>query len=492
MGLIEKQATRNTILSYLGAILGAITVLWSSYLFTPSENGVTRILLSYSILFAQFANLGFTSITNRFFPYFRNKEKGHHGFLWYGLIVSGIGFIICCLAFIFLYPYIIEKNQIKSPLFVTYIAYIIPLFLFIIFYNLFDAYLRASFNSVIGTFAKDVIQRIVILGCLFLYFLNIINFQIFILLYVLATALPTFILLYQIIRQGEWHIKRTKGFLTNELRNDIIKLGLLSILAGGASAIVANIDTIMVNGLLGERSAGIYGISFYFGTIILIPARSIYRITSNVIAENFKHNQLEHIHKLYNQSCNGQLAIGLFLFIGIYTNIDNIMQFLPPEYAGGRSVILILSFAYLIEMATGINQIILINSENYRFDLFVVILIVAATLLGNYILIPIYGIIGSALATTISFIVGNGLRYFVLFYKYNMQPYDTNTVKLLLIAAITFLPAYLLPSMPNVYLDILARGSMVTLLFTALILKTDATPDLNQKIRKNLLILRKK
>ena len=75
MGIIEKQATKNAIYSYLGAGLGFITVMLLAHLLSLSENGARGLLISYSALFAQFANLGFTSITNRFFPYFRNKEE---------------------------------------------------------------------------------------------------------------------------------------------------------------------------------------------------------------------------------------------------------------------------------------------------------------------------------------------------------------------------------------------------------------------------------
>ncbi|MGQ0829628.1 MAG: polysaccharide biosynthesis protein, partial [Bacteroidota bacterium] len=82
MGIIEKQATKNVIYSYVGAGLGFITLMWLAHLLSPSENGLIRILISYAALFAQFANLGFTSVTIRFFPYFRNKDKGHHGFLF--------------------------------------------------------------------------------------------------------------------------------------------------------------------------------------------------------------------------------------------------------------------------------------------------------------------------------------------------------------------------------------------------------------------------
>jgi O-antigen/teichoic acid export membrane protein len=485
MGIIEKQATRNAIYSYLGAGLGFITVMSLAKLGT-AENGVIRVLISYAALFAQFANLGFTSVTIRFFPYFRNKDKGHHGFLFYAIIVTITGFLVCWLVFLFIQPQLIENSKEKSPLFVVYLFYLMPLTLFTVFFNMLDSYLRAGFNSVIGSLSKEVLQRIFILVVLAVYFLKLIEFNVFMFLYITATCLPTLILLFFIILQKEWHVKPVKGFITRDIRKEMLKLSLYSILAGGAGAIILNIDAIMVNQMLGEAQTGIYGIAFYFGSILLIPARAIYRITSSIVAENFKSGRIEEIHKLYTQSCNNQLAIGILLFIGIWTNIDNIMQLLPHEYGPGKYVIVVLAAGYLVEMATGINQVIITNSPYYRYDAYFVFIMVGITILANWIFIPIYGIAGSALATAITVTVNNALRFAFLKRKYQMQPYNSNTLKLIGIALISILPGLIIPYLNNLYLDIAVRSSIVGGLFILLMLKLEATPELNNKIRKNL------
>jgi O-antigen/teichoic acid export membrane protein len=490
MGIIEKQATKNAIYSYLGAGLGFITVMGLSRLGT-AESGVVRILVSYAALFAQFANLGFTSVTIRFFPYFRNKDKGHHGFLFYALIISLIGFFICWIIFLFLKPGLIESNQAKSPLFVTYLFYLMPLTLFTVFFNILDSYLKAGFSSVIGSFSKEFLQRIFILAVLVLYFLKLIDFSMFMFLYIFFTCLPTLILALYIIRSREWHIRPVKGFITKDLKKEMLNLGFYSILAGGAGAVILNIDAIMVNQMLGEEQTGIYGIAFYFGTILLIPARSIYRITSSIVAENFKNGRLDEIAKLYKQSCNSQLAIGILLFIGIVVNIDNIMQLLPPAFAGGKNVILILSAGYLVEMATGINQVIIMNSEYYRYDAYFVFAMVGVTILSNWILIPIYGISGSAIATALTVTANNALRYGFLKRKYDMQPYNINTLKLIGIACVSILPGLFIPHIFTLYLDIIIRSGIVGILFIILMLTFDAAPELNNKIRKNFLRIKK-
>ncbi len=486
MGIIEKQATRNVIYSYLGAGIGFFTLIWLSHLISPAENGVVRLLVSYTALFAQFANLGFVAVTIRFFPYFRNKDKGHHGFLFYALIVSLIGFVLILVVFLFLKPQVIESSQEKSPLFITYLFYLMPLTFFTVFFNIFDSYLRAGYSSVIGSFTKEFLQRILIVMVLVLYFFKIIDFNVFMFLYIASTCLPTLMLLFYIIKQDEWHIKPVRGFMSKELRSEIVKLSIYSILTGGAGALVLNIDAIMVNQMLGEGKTGIYGIAFNFGAIIVIPARSLYRITSSIVAENFKANKIEEIHKLYKQSCNGQLAIGILLYIGIWANINNIMHLLPEAYMAGKNVILIVGAGYLVEMATGINQVILSNSKYYKYDTYFVFLLVGITILSNWILIPIYGITGSAIATAITITFGNALRYILLFNKYKMQPYNYNSIKLILIAIVAFLPGYFIPDLHNLYLDTAVRSTVVGGLFTLLLLKTEAAPELNNKIRKNL------
>lgn len=493
MGIIERQATQNVIISYLGAGLGAITTLiLLPHLLTTGENGLIGILVSVSALLAQFGNLGFTSVTIRFFPYFRDKDKGHHGFLFYALLVSAIGFLLCYITFLLLKPYIISSNIEKSKLLVDYLFYLMPLTFFTLFFTVFDTYLRATYNSVVGAITKEVLQRLAIMLLLGAYGFKWISFPVFLFGYIAASSVPTLILAFYTIKQDEWHVKPVRGFVTPQLRKEIIRLSLYSIFSGFTGAIILNVDNIMVNQMLGLNETGVYRIAFFFGTIILIPARSIYRITSSIVAESFKKNHIEEIHTLYNKSCNTQLTIGLLLFIGIWVNLDNIMQILPSEYGPGKLVILYISIGYLFEMATGINQVIIGNSRYFRYETFFVVLMLLVIIVCNYLLIPVYGIVGSAISTTITGIVGNTLRFIFLYNKYKMQPYDKNTLKLVLIGAVTYLVGYMIPWLNNLYLDIAVRSSTVSLLFLFLLLKTEASPELNQKFRKNLLHLRKK
>ena len=486
MGIIEKQATRNAIYSYLGAGLGFITILWQSHLFSTDENGLLRILVSVSMLFAQFSNLGFSTVTIKFFPFFKNKDKGHHGFLFYSLIVSVIGFALCYLGFYLFEDAIIADNLQKSKLFVDYLYYVMPLTFFTLFFFVFDAYLRATFSSVIGSFTKDLMQRIFILIAIAAYFFKLINFPIFIFWYITSTCLPTLILLFEIIRIKEWHIKPVKGFIDRKLSMEMMSLAVFSIFSTFSAAIILSIDVIMVNHKLGLSETGIYSIAFYFGSMITIPSRAIGRISSTMVAESFKKNDIDEIASIYKKSSNSLMMIGLLLFICVAINIDDVMKLLPVNFISGKSVILIVSAGYVVELSTGINQLIIINSRYYIYDTALALITVCLTVMLNNYLIPVYGIKGSAIATAATVIFVNILRYGFILWKYNIQPFDLNSFKVIVIAGFSATVGWFIPATHYFIIDILIKSSVIGGLFVLLMLKWEATPELNIKIRKNL------
>src|SRR5690606_25364157 len=136
--------------------------------------------------------------------------------------------------------------------------------------------------------------------------------------------------------------------------------------------------------------AGVFAIATYFGSVIQIPARSILRVSSSVIADAWRNNDLANIKDVYHKTCLNQFIIGILLLLGICVNIDPLMALLPPEYAEGRYVIVLMSLGYLIDMATGANGIIIATSKYFRYDTYFMFLLVIVTFITNMAFIPIY------------------------------------------------------------------------------------------------------
>ena len=89
MGIIIKQTIKSSIYAYTGIALGFITTaLLMPKVLTEAEVGLVRLLVSIMVLLAQVSNLGFNAAGGRLFPYFRNPERQHNGYLFWACVVS--------------------------------------------------------------------------------------------------------------------------------------------------------------------------------------------------------------------------------------------------------------------------------------------------------------------------------------------------------------------------------------------------------------------
>ena len=95
MGVIKRQGITNTITTYIGIVIGFVSlIVISPHFLTKEELGLTRILYSFSLLAAMFVPMGIGNATTKFFPLFKNEKTRHHGFFGFMLLFLVIGFVL--------------------------------------------------------------------------------------------------------------------------------------------------------------------------------------------------------------------------------------------------------------------------------------------------------------------------------------------------------------------------------------------------------------
>lgn len=486
MGVVIKQAVRSTVYSYIGALLGFLTVWFMNRLWLTSEqNGLLNILISFSLITGSLANLGMSGVITRMFPNFRDHNNKHSGFLFYPVIITVVGFVIFLIVFLTFQDELVARNIAKSRLFAENVIYIIPLTFFLGMFYILDAFSRSIFLSTTGVIIKEVLLRIVILIGAYLYHIGIIEFDAFVLIYCSSFCSIALVLALYLFVKNEFHITKPQK-LSKDVKYEIRQVAFFSIITGLSSLLINSIDKFIVNDKLGLAAAGVFSIATYFGSIIQIPARSISRITSSVIADSWKQNNLENIKSVYHKSCLNQLIIGLGIFLAILVNIENIISLMPPDYSEAGYVIIFIALGYLIDMATGVNGVIISTSKYFRYDSLFMFLLVMVTIATNLFFIPMYGITGAAIASCVTFFLYNMLRYLFIWYKFQLQPYDLDFVKVLLIGGISYFVANIVPSIVNNYLDAISRGMIFMISYSAMIYFTKVAPDINKTIQNTI------
>lgn len=111
------------------------------------------------------------------------------------------------------------------------------------------------------------------------------------------------------------------------------------VIVGFSNVLVLSVDRIMVEKMIGMDAAGVYSITFFFGTLVVIPARSLRKIAGTMLAEAWKNKDMKTIEEIYSKSIVNQLLIGVLIFIGLWSNIHNVFEILPKDYESGKWVI---------------------------------------------------------------------------------------------------------------------------------------------------------
>ncbi|MDD4424484.1 MAG: oligosaccharide flippase family protein [Mariniphaga sp.] len=486
MGIIIKQSIKGSIWSYLGVGIGFITTayLYPNFLTTDTV-GLLGLLLSWSLVFAQFSSLGFHGITARLFPYFRNKSQGHNGFLFIALIVILTGFILFLIFFWFFKPYLVESNLEKSKMFADYIDLLLPLTFFTLIYVQLDVYNKVLYNAVFGIFLQEFLQRLLIIVITLLFVFQVLNLHQLVIAYAAAVCAKGGFLILFLALKGELSFRPNLRFIDRKLRNEMVSVGVFSILTGLGGSLIFNIDKILINQMLGLSATGVYNIAFFFGALVIIPSRPLLRISGTLIAEAFKRNDMHYIADLYHRSCLNQFIIGAFLFGGIWVNIDNILIILGPDYAEAKWVIFFIGLGYLVDMVTGANAQIIAYSRYYRVALYFLIVLISLAVAAIFLLVPIWGIVGGAVAIAGSFVVNNIIRFYFLYRKFRFQPFTSKFLWVLFALICAFILSSFIPEM-NLLASLIVRSSAFTILFASIVIGFNVSDDAGHMLQ-NLL-----
>ncbi|MGQ7867866.1 lipopolysaccharide biosynthesis protein [Sunxiuqinia sp. sy24] len=479
MGIIIKQSIRGSIWSYLGVAIGFVT---TTYLYTEYLNtelvGLFGLLAAYAALTGQFFLLGFQGVTSRLFPYFRDRNSGHNGFLFLASLVFIIGFAVFLVAYYWLKPLLVESNLEKSMLFAKYVHLLIPLTFFTMAFVFLDSYNRMLYDAVTGTFLQEFVQRLLLFAIVVLFATNLISLNTLIWSYSAVVCLKGLFLFLFLWQKGEINLHSQLNFITSKLKKEIRSVAVYSILASLGSIFVFNIDKIAVNQLLDLSNTGVYTIAFYFGTLVVIPSRPLLKISGTLIADAWKRNDLNQIKDIYYKSCINQFIIGGFLFLGIWANIDNILAILGEDYLQSKWVIFFIGLGYLFDMLTGANAQVIAYSNYYRVALVFIIILIVLVISLLFLLIPIWGITGAGMAVAAALLLNNLMRFAFLFKKYKYQPFNSKFLLIATYYTAIYLTQILIPQQVLLW-DIILRGGLITLGTAIFIYLVPVSPDIS-------------
>jgi O-antigen/teichoic acid export membrane protein len=490
VGEIKRQGIQNSIISYSGIAISFVSVLILQPLFlTPDELGLTRFLASFSIIAGVVFTLGLSSFTIRHFPAFRNHENGHNGYLRLLLLITTGSFLFfAALAFIF-------RNQMlswfsNSPVITEHFIYLVPISLSFGFNTVLTAYSIALFRSSFPVFLTEVYVRVAIIGAILLYHSGVVDFDTFVFIYMLCYVSQIVILFFYLLRvdNGMYHPINRDFWRAQDWR---AMIGFLLWAAPGSLATIAlrQIDVTMLGSDLNRDQAlkdvAVYTIGFTIGLVIEAPYNAFSRIGESKLSDAIHRKDNKMIENVYKRSTRVLMIVGAFLYMGVCVNIRQLLSFLPGKYEASFWVVIIIGATSFFNMATGINNPMIFFSDKFKKGTLLIFGLILTSLTLNFILIPLYGIIGAAIATGTSLLLFNLAKMLLTWHWFGLQPYGKYAIYVIVAFTLALVTNYFLPSVDNRIADMLIRSSVVTVIYGSIILFSKVLPEANAFIQKH-------
>lgn len=482
MGIIQRQGIKNAALSYVGILLGFLSLLIiQPHFLKPEEIGLTRVLFSFSFLVSTLSTLGIGNITTRFFPHFKNQNERHSGFLGLVLIFPIVGTLITGL-FLVLFAHSIQHLYAeKSALFNEFYFWSIPYSFLIAITASVSVYCNALFKSTFPSLMNEVVNRFLFIALILIYAAGFFDLKTFVALYVSIHLIQLVALFGYLMKVDVPSIKVSKSIINRQTLAPMISYGLLLLFAGTASMGIKLLDTIVLGQFVTLDLVGVYAVVAFIPTFIEAPLNALDKIASPKIASALVHNDKKQILEIYSKSSRYLFAFGALMVLLLVFNIDALLTFLPERFALGRNVILILSISALFNLITGSNNAIVFNSEKFYIGSAVLVLISLITLALLYAFIPEWGLEGAALAICVSSILYNTFKYVFIFIKFGIQPFDFKTALILMNLAITGVLGYFIQLQLSPLLSIIVHGLLIASIYGLLTYYTRVLSDLNFK-----------
>lgn len=418
MGIIAKQSIKGTVVTYIGVAIGFITTFFVMTRFlTTEEVGLVRVMIDAATLFVGLAQLGTSSSLIRFAPWFKTKEQGqrtkdaqqatYHGFWFWAVVVPFVGFLVFAIIYWVCKVPITQWFEDKSPLFVDYYYFVLPIAFFLLYQSVFETCSNVLMRIVVPRAVREIGIRVGLLALYLLYAFRVVSMDGFVIALSGVYALATLINLAYVLATEHICFKPDWTFLkanTKLVRDYGLYTGFL-IISAVTSVLAPSLSSFFVTAQMGLNYTGIFAIATYMAVMVSIPYRSVTAIAAPQLADAIQKGRLSEANTLTKQVVNNTFLIGAIIFLVIWINIDLIYTILPNgvTYSAARTCVFILMVSQLIMATFSITLNTISYGRYYALSLVLSAILTAAAIIANNLLIPSFGMNGAAMSNLISY-----------------------------------------------------------------------------------------
>lgn len=390
----------------LGGLSAYIFTLVIGRVFGADGYGVFEVCFTILMIAGTFSRLGLEGVWIRFFPQFKIDQSPakFKALVRQSIaLISMVSVIIGIAVFLFSGPLseVFHSPSLKVPFQIT--GLILPIYVIL-------SLLTEGFRAMKRMKAFSVLQNgsALLLAVIFVPILLPMDIQedrVAIIAYGISVLILTMI--------GGWFFHRSldrqviSGVRRKVDMNAMLRISIPIMLTGALFYIINWTDTLMLQYFMNETNVGVYQGAFRVATLITFSQFAINSVFAPMISSYFAESDMSSMRRLIRQvgALNFSFSVPVFLILVLFP--ETVLGLFGMEFKEGAGALGILAISQLFNALSGPNLYILNITGKEKVAQRIMALVAVMNILLNLWLIPLHGIMGAALASTVSMVIWN-------------------------------------------------------------------------------------
>jgi O-antigen/teichoic acid export membrane protein len=190
-----------------------------------------------------------------------------------------------------------------------------------------------------------------------------------------------------------------------------------------------NTELLLLGWLSSLAAVGIYSAASRVQMVGAMFLQAAEMVAKPIISDLHHRGELLELHQIYQTLTRWSLAFILPYLLTVILFAEPLLSIFGEEFKAGALVLIIVSIGTLVNAGTGICGALLVMTGHSRLTFLNSLSVMILHVLLNVILIPVWGVLGAAVATSLSVTTINLVRLFQVYRLHKLWPYSSEFIK---------------------------------------------------------------
>ncbi|GGN23744.1 flippase [Halarchaeum nitratireducens] len=231
---------------------------------------------------------------------------------------------------------------------------------------------------------------------------------------------------------------RTVSTVSRE--RELLSFSLPLVASGAMTIVISDIDFYMLGAFGGTGAVGVYNVAYPLAQLLMTAMTAFGFVFMPILSELDASGEHDQMKRLYQLATRWVVLATLPLFLLLFLFPEQAIRYtFGAEYVSGAAALSVLAAGFFIHTTFGLNKGTLTSLGHTRLIMLDDIAAAVLNVLLNLVLIPKYGLLGAAYATTASYLLLNLLYSIQLYRRTRIQPFTRSLLLAPAIGAATLL-----------------------------------------------------